>query len=335
MMMTHGLHNFMRRGAAALAVMAALLAGASGVRGQYRADHIPAGPPVAVENPSIQEKTGTLLPLDATFTAADGKTVKLGDIFGHNKPMIVSLVYYSCPSLCGFNQQALVDAVLSGPRDLKLGTDYDIVIVSIDPDDTPADSAKKKEMYQAKIGRGPTDPGLTYLTGTEGNISALAEAIGFGYKRNPLPQGDKFLHSTGIFVCTPEGRVSQTILGLQYEPDQLHLALVDASHGKLGRGLLSIALGCGAMHFNPNTGKYEHNPWFYAGTAGGLLSMACVGVFLAVMWRGEMRGTRAREAMEATGVRTGEAAGEKAERAGSGDGDVEEGDGTRTGKSGL
>lgn len=323
------LHNLMKRGAAVMTVAAALLAGAGGAFGQYRVDHIPAGPPVAVENPGIREKTGTLLPLDTTFTGSDGKAVRLGDIFGHDKPVIVSLVYYSCPSLCGFNQQALVDAVLSGPRDLQLGKDYDIVIVSIDPDDTPADSAKKKETYQAKIGRGPKDPGLTYLTGTEPNISALADAIGFDYKRNPMPQGDKYLHSTGIFVCTPEGRVSQTILGLQYEPDQLHLALVDASHGKLGRGMLSFALGCGAMHFNPNTGKYEHNPWFYAGTAGGLLSMACVGVFLAVMWRGEMRGARGKEAVQEAGPDGVEGG------AGPGGGDVDKADGTRTGKSGL
>jgi protein SCO1/2 len=293
--------------------------------GQYREDHIPLGPPVAVENPTIEEKTGNMLPLDAEFEDAAGKKVRLGDIFGQGRPVILSLVYYSCPSLCGFNQQALVDAVLSGPRDLKLGKDYDIVIVSIDPDDTPADSAKKKATYQAKIGRGPMDPGLTYLTGTEENIQALAKAVGFNYKKNPMPQGDKFLHSTGIFVCTPEGRLSQTILGLQYEPDQLHLALVDASHGKLGRGMLSIALGCGAMHFNPRTGHYEHNPWFYAGTAGGLLTMACTAIFLGVMWRGELKGKG----------EAGKEAGESEGALESGSGDDENAEGTRTGKSGL
>lgn len=288
-------HKFTRWSAMAIAVAAlALFAVTPRANAQYR-DDLPsdAGPPVAVPNPGITDKTGTLLPLDATFTESDGKPVKLGDLFNHDRPVIVSLVYHSCPALCGFNQQALCDAILAGPRDLKFNRDYDIIIVSFDPDDTPAIAASKRAIYQAKIGRGPTDPGFIYLTGDASNIQRLADAVGFGFMRNPYPKGDKFLHSTGIFVCTPEGRVSQTILGIQYEPDQLHYALVNASHGRLGGGLLAVALCCGAMHFDAKTGRYVQNPWFYAGTAGALLSIAFVAGFLGLMWRGEIKAARA------------------------------------------
>ncbi len=335
--MFYGSTQLLKRAAGTCLAVALLLGSAGLAVAQYREDLPPTGPLLPVENPTILEKTGTMLPLDAAFTRSDGQKVHLSDEFSDGKPVILSLVYYSCPSLCGFNQQALVDAVLSGPRNLKLGADYRIVVVSIDPDDTPADSAKKKELYQAKIGLGPTAPGFTYLTGTESNIQALADAVGFGFKRNPYPKGgDKFLHSTGIFVVTPEGRLSQTILGITYEPDTLHLALVDASHGKLGRGMLNLALCCGAMHFNPNTGRYENNPWFYAGTAGGLLTIACVGVFLAIMWRGEMRGRPVGDTGEETDESaTGDASEATRDPAAGGGNDVNDPERTSPGRSGL
>src|SRR5262249_35560412 len=154
----------------------------------------------------------------------------------HGKPVIVSMVYFSCPMLCGLNQDSLVEAIRQGPRSLHLGQDYDVVVVSIDPDDTPATSAGKRTTYLDKLGRSATQAGFTYLTGAEESIKKLADAVGFGYRRNY--EGDKFLHVMGIFVCMLYGRLSQTIKGLEYTSDELHSSLLLAVDNKIGSGFL-------------------------------------------------------------------------------------------------
>src|SRR5262249_49796069 len=157
------------------------------------------------------------------FTDSTGKTAPLSSLFNHNRPVIVSMVYFNCPSLCGLTQDSLVGAVRQGPRGLQLGKDYDMIVVSIDPDDKPAAAAVKRKNYLAKVPLPESQPGFTYLTGSEASIQLLADTVGFGFRRQF--EGDKFLHSSGIFVCTPEGRISQTLIGINYEPDQLHNAL--------------------------------------------------------------------------------------------------------------
>ncbi|MCL2645952.1 MAG: SCO family protein [Phycisphaerales bacterium] len=263
---------------------------ASHAYAQYRSDLSGDAGPAIVPNPAIVDKSGATLPLNLEFTDSTGKTAPLSTFFHHGgkgRPVILTLVYFSCPSICGLTQDSLMGAVRQGPRELQLGKDYDILIVSIDPDDTPALAAIKRKNYLAKVPLPESQPGLTYLTGGEANIKQLADTVGFGFRRQF--EGDKFLHSAGIFICTPDGRVSQTILNVQYEPDQLHNALRLASNGTIGSGLLGIGLSCGAMHYNPLTGRYEQNPWFYTGVAAALASLIFVITMLSILWHNEFK----------------------------------------------
>jgi protein SCO1/2 len=267
-----------------LAAAWACFAVAGPARAQYRMDQLPEGTGQDVSIPKIVEKPNAQLPLETQFTRSDGQVVKLGSLFNHERPVVLSLVYFSCPNLCGFTQDALVEAVKDGPRNLSLGKDYDIVVVSIDSDDTPADAAVKRGHYVDLMNRKPNEPGVTYLTGTDASIKELADAVGFGYRRM-YHQADKYLHATGIFICTPDGHLSQTILGLSYPSDLLHFRLVEASHGRIGSGLLSLELCCGALRFNATTGMYENNPYFWAGTATGIVTILMVGGLLLYLWR--------------------------------------------------
>jgi protein SCO1/2 len=264
-------------------------------RAQYRPDRVESGTPVAIPNPEVVERPNAVIPLDLEFTRSDGATVKLGDFFNKGKPVVMTMVYFSCPNLCGYVQDDLINAIRSGPRSLKLGKDYDVVIVSIDPDDTPAQAEARRLKYLGIADRPPTQEGLIYLTGREENIRKLADTIGYGYRRNfGVAEDDaagKFAHSAGVFVCTPYGRLSQTILGIGWPTDKLHYALLQASDNKIGSGFLeTIALPCGAVRLGAH--GYEHNPWFWAGTAGGAATFAFMAIFLGVMWRGEWKRKR-------------------------------------------
>lgn len=286
--------NFGRWSAAA-AAMACALAVAMPAMGQYREDLTPVGPAVPIPNPEITPKPNAAIPLDLAFTRSDGAKIKLGDLFNQgNKPVILSLVYFSCPNLCGLTQDHLSDAVKVGPRDLVLGKDYDVVVVSIDPDDTPASAAAKRKHYLDMMGKPESQAGFTYLTGSEENIRTLADAVGYGFRRNPDvkdadPSTGKFAHSAGIFICTPYGRLSTTLTNLSFPTDELHYSLIQASDGKIGSGILEcVGLPCGAVRLGAN-GNYEANPWFWAGTAGGGASILFMAVFLGMLWRGEAK----------------------------------------------
>lgn len=274
--------NFLRPTLLAAALACSALT--SPAHAQYRMDALPPGAGQDLSMPQIINKAGAQLPLDTSFTSSDGKPVTLASLFHHDRPVIVSMVYFSCPFLCGENQNSLVDSVLHGPRDLSLGKDYDIVVISIDPDDTPAAAQQKHDHYLGLMNRKPTDPGLTYLTGSEKNIRQVADTLGFGFKRNWTPD-NKFAHQPGVFICTPDGKLSHTITGLLYEPDELHFRLVEASNGKIGSSFASLPINCGAMRFNPLTGRYEANPYFWVGSTTGLLTILMLGGALLYLYR--------------------------------------------------
>ena len=284
--------------AAGMACLGFLLSAAPAGAQPWKAP-VETGPSVPIEAPSIVDKRNTNLPLDLEFTTSDGKAVKLRDLFHRNKPVIITMVYFSCPSLCGHSQDALVRTLQAGPRGLSLGKDYDVLIVSIDPDDLPATAAAKRSKYVGFLGRPESEPGLIYLTGREPAIRELADKLGFRYKQNygdAVTLGGKYAHGSGIFVCSPYGRLSETITGLNYGTDVVHHSLVVAGEGKVGAGLLGVGLSCGAIHFDPTTGTYVHNPWFGFGSAVGAATFAFMAIFLGGLWLGEWKKTRGNKA---------------------------------------
>jgi len=290
-------HNFatrLRRIAIAAAMLALPLVAAHSASAQYRLQDPPAtGPAVAVPSPEVVDKAGTILPLDLEFTTSQGKKVQLRDLYNQGKPVILSLVYFKCQSLCIYTQDDLARVIRINPRGIQLGKDYDVIVVSIDPDDLPGEAEAKRVKYLSMMGASPDQKGLTYLVGTEKNIKTLADAVGFGYKRKlgveDTDVAGKYAHSAGIFITTSYGKLSQTIKGVGYSPDTLHNAIAVAGQGQVGTGLLGVGLSCGAVHFNPSTGRYEHNQWFWAGATVGLASLAFVGMFLGSLWLGEYK----------------------------------------------
>src|ERR1700749_2718312 len=187
----------------------------------------------------IEQRLGQPLPLDAPFRDETGKAVKLGDYFG-KKPVILSLVYYQCQILCSEDLNGLVGALEM--VNLTPGKDFQVVIVSIDPAETPAIAATKKATYVKRYGRPDTANGWHFLTGEQPSIKALAEAVGFGYVRLPGPAGKPpmFAHASSIEVVTPEGRMAQYYLGVEYLPKDFQLGLVETKHNIIGSPVNNI-----------------------------------------------------------------------------------------------
>src|SRR3984957_7153155 len=157
--------------------------------------------PQVLQKVGVAQHLNQQLPLDASFVEEAGKSVKLGDSFGKH-PAILALVYYTCPMLCSEE----MDGLTSSLEMVKLtpGKDFDVVIISIDPSETPEMAAKKKAFYLKRYGRPETADGWHYLTGQKPAIDAVTDAVGFGYVRIPGPDGKltQFAHASSIELVT-------------------------------------------------------------------------------------------------------------------------------------
>ncbi len=233
--------------------------------------------PPGLKNVGIEQRLDEQIPPDLTFRDETGKLVQLGDYFG-KKPIILNLVYYQCPMLCG----EVLSGLESALRVLKfdVGKEFDVLTVSFDPKETPEMAAAKKAEYLKRYGRPGADQGWHFLTGPASSIDVLTKAAGFQYQYDP--KTGQFAHSTAIMVLTPEGKISQYYYGVEFAPKDLRLGLIQASDSKIGTVVDQVLLYC--YHYNPDTGKYGAVISRVLQLAGGA-TVLILGTFLIVMFR--------------------------------------------------
>ena len=234
-------------------VLAALLFIAAPAQAQYAAGPQRPDPvnqkPEVLKSVGIDQKIGQQLPLDLTFKNEAGREVRLAEFFG-NRPVVLALAYYDCPMLCTQVLNGMTAALKTLSFDA--GKDFEVVVVSIDPRDNFQIAAHKKASYVEHYGRPQTAAGWHFLTGQESAIKPLAAALGFRYVYDSNIK--QYAHGAAIYVATPKGIVSRYLLGIDFAPRDLRLALVEASNNVLGSVVDQVLLLC--YHYDPATGKY-------------------------------------------------------------------------------
>jgi protein SCO1/2 len=220
------------------------------------------------------------VPLDLEFQDEQGKTVKLGEYFKEGRPVVLNLVYYQCPMLCG----EVLQGLSASAKVLKFtpGKEYEIVTISIDPRETHAMAAEKKANYMKRLGRPGAEEGWHFLVGKQPQIDQLANAIGWHYQYDP--KSDQFAHAAGVVLVTPTGRIAQYYYGVEYSARDMRLGIIEASQNKIGSLADEITLYC--YHYDPRTGKYGPVITNIV-RLGGVLTIVVLGGFLAVMFRRE------------------------------------------------
>lgn len=239
--------------------------------------------PALLKNVGLDQKLNAQIPLDLTFTDENGNTVRLGQYFG-SKPVILTLVYYTCPMLCTRILNDLDESLKQVP--LNMGQDFNVVTVSIDPKDTTVMADSKHQLYTGIYGRQSGIHGWHFLTGKEPEIKALAAAVGFRYTYDP--ESKQFAHASGIMIATPQGKLSRYFYGITFRPIDLRLALDQASSGKIGSPVDAILLFC--CEYDPATGKYGVIISHVIQLAGGV-TLLLLGGLLFVLFRREHYGT--------------------------------------------
>jgi protein SCO1/2 len=189
------------------------------------------------------------IPLDVRFRDETGRTVPLRTYFGA-KPVVLAFVYYSCPMLCSQVLGSLTNTLRT--LSLEPARDFEMVVISFDPRETPGLAAGKKAEYLARYGRPEAEAGWHFLTGDETSIRQATQAAGFRYVWDESTK--QFAHPAGIIVVTPDGRPARYLFGVEYGPRDLRLALVEASSGQVGSAVDALLLYC--YHYDPMTGRY-------------------------------------------------------------------------------
>lgn len=242
-------------------VTAVLLTLVSGI-GVSRTDAQPSGPLMVpppgkaateriplLKDVDLVQRLGNGVPLDLPFVDETGKDVMLGDYFGR-RPVVLALVYFECPMLCTQVLNGAFSTMDAMP--FTTGNEFDLVVVSFDPGETPALAAQKKRAYFERYRRPGADAGMHYLTGRPESIKALTDAIGFKYVYDASI--DQFAHPAVLTVLTKSGVVSRYLFGIEFAPRDLRLALVEAGEGHVGSAVDQALLYC--YHYDPTNGTY-------------------------------------------------------------------------------
>lgn len=197
----------------------------------------------------LDQRLEEQVPLALPFRDETGRAAPLGSYF-RDKPVVLALTYFHCPNLCPLVLEGMAKSFAALP--FTVGEEFDVITVSIDPAETPADAAAAKATYLAQYGRPGAADGWHFLTGDHTTVDTLAAAVGFRFAYDA--EQEQYAHAAGIIILTPSGKIARYFYGLNYAKQDLRLGLVDAGAGKVGSPIDQLVLRC--FHYDPETGKY-------------------------------------------------------------------------------
>jgi len=233
--------------------------------------------PPGLKNVGIEQNLNQPIPPDLMFQDDLGRSVRLGDLFG-KRPIILNLVYYNCPMLCGEVLSGLENSLRMMSFDV--GKEFDVITVSFDPTETPEMAAKKKGDFLRRYKRAGAEQGWHFLVGPKISVDALTKAAGFQYQYDEKTK--QFAHAAAILILTPQGKIAQYYYGIEFPPKDLRLGLVEAGAGKIGNVVDQLLLYC--YHYDPEQGKYSATILRVLRLAG-VATMLFIGTFIFVMIR--------------------------------------------------
>jgi protein SCO1/2 len=289
-------HVLRLMGFAAAMTVAAVVSASAQAKQPMAPESVPAAAPLPIlKDVGIDQKLDQPVPVDATFVDETGQTVRFGSYFAGGRPVVLQMAYYRCPMLCTVIQNGLVAALKT--LSVDAGKDFTVVVVSIDPGETPAMAEDKRQEFLERYHRADVAGGVHFLTGREDAIKALASAVGFRYTYDPSI--GQYAHPAAVMVLTPEARVSRYLFGVEFAPRDLKFALMEASDNRIGSVVDQALLYC--YHYDPASGKYG----FAIMTViriGAILTLLALGTFIVMNLRRDRRQVSAVD-RTATGTR--------------------------------
>lgn len=239
--------------------------------------HAPSADPL--NEVDFEQNLNAQVPLELTFRDERSNLAPLSRYI-NEKPVVLVFAYYECPNLCSL----VLEEVTNNLRalSLKVGDQFNVITVSIDSTETPAQATAAKAKYIERYGRPGAADGWHFLTGEHASIDQLADVVGLKYAYDA--EKDQYAHAAGLVILTPQGKISRYLYGLDYSPRDLRLGLVDASANRIDSWVDQVLLRC--YQYDPVTGRYTPLVMNIIRIAG-LITVSVIGAAIFIMLKGE------------------------------------------------
>ncbi len=217
---------------------------------------------LALENPDeisqragIIERSGNYVSLDIELTDETGRRDTLGNFIEPGKPFIIAPVYFECPRLCTLTQEGLLKTILNS--ELKLGRDYQVFSISFNHLENSGQAKERSEAYQNSLDRqeGIDPQSWKFMVGTKENVEKLMDEIGFKYEYDK----GEYMHAAGIIMLNSDGLIARYLYGIEFNPRDFKLGLLETAEGKLGSFLNQALMFC--FRYDHIKGQYTLAIW--------------------------------------------------------------------------
>ena len=236
--------------------------------------------PIEAQGITVEQKLGDSIPINLPLTTSEGRQIKTGYVFDTKIPTIVTLNYSDCPMLCSIQLNQLTQSL--DKMDLKIGTDFNILTVSIDPKESTSRAAETKARYLKDLPNQPgAEKGWTFATAKQPIITKLADTLGFRYRYDAYSK--QYNHPAMLAFVSPTGVITRYSLSLDFPPEQMKLALVEAGEGTVGSAVDQFILWC--YSYDPDSNSYTPHAWRIMRLCGA----GFIGIVLAALipyWAG-------------------------------------------------
>jgi protein SCO1 len=276
-----------------LALGAALLALAPSAFAQGQSQQAPPGSRPrfdtginAARDVSISQNLDAALPLETVFRNETGKMVPLKEYFGA-KPVWLVMPFFKCTGTCPMMVEGMISAMHEPGLGYQIGRDFEVVVISINPKETPEIATAKKQEYLSQLGLAGAEKSFHFLTGEEKDIRAVADALGYKYVYDA--KTGQYAHASATFMATPKGRVSRYHFGVSYKAKDVRLSLTEAGQGRIGSVAEKILLFC--YHYDPQRNTYGLAVFRLLQVLGTATAIA-LGSFMVISFRRESREQR-------------------------------------------
>ena len=232
---------------------------------------------------SIEEKIGQAVMRETAFTNQNGEVVSVGDYLGE-RPVLLSFLYLTCPSLCQYVVNAKVEMMKK--MGLTLGSDYSALSISFDDRDTVEGAMEHYDRYARSLKRtvDKENPNWDFLVGNSRSINRITTELGFQFKW--LEDTQEFAHTAAIYILSPSGKISRYFYGLEFSPFDVKMAVLEAKDEKYRSTLERVLLYC--YRYDNTARGYVADAWKLMRVGGGVTALG-IAFFLFMMFRYERK----------------------------------------------
>ena len=233
----------------------------------------------------IYEQQDVAIDTSLKFTNEYNQTKSLKEII-NNKPTILTINYFNCPTLCSPLLYEVADVVQN--VGLVIGKDFNIITLSIEKNDTYMHAKTTKDRILKTFKKPFQTNAWSFLTTkNQKNIDLLTDSVGFKYERRVKDGVVDYLHPAAIIVLTPKGKVSRYLNGIKYLPFDLKLAIFEASDEKTRPTIANTLLYCFAYDAESKTYLFKAEK-----IVGGFIFLIVVIFFIYLVRTGRKKDTK-------------------------------------------